>query len=133
MNINHFTDGIDNPPFHSNGYAKAANGNDIGAASSQSFTQRLHVERNRRHVRKYHNSMIANGHHRHSQFHRIDVVNNAPERPEQPGVSSRSTSIQGKSPLSGRSGVGRSISGFTRPVNRPSFSEPSTRGFNPYK
>lgn len=48
-------------PFHTSGYAKAANGDRIGAVSAQSFSQRLSVHQTRQSVRAYKESMIARG------------------------------------------------------------------------
>ncbi len=47
-------------PLHSNGYARVANGDRIGAAANVSFNQRQQIERNRQLVDGYHRSSIGN-------------------------------------------------------------------------
>ena len=54
-------DNDDVTPFHSSAYANAANGERLGAVSTQSFVQRLHLERNRQHVRHYGHSRLGRG------------------------------------------------------------------------
>lgn len=43
---------------HSSGYAKAQNGSSMGAASTQSFEDRMKMEKNRRKIRGYNDSRI---------------------------------------------------------------------------
>lgn len=45
--------------FHSSGYAREAHGQSIGSTSAQSYSERAHIERNRRHVNRYSASMIG--------------------------------------------------------------------------
>jgi hypothetical protein len=47
-------------PFHSNGFAKGANGNRLGPTTSMSFEQRKQIDRNRRLVANYQRSNIGN-------------------------------------------------------------------------
>jgi hypothetical protein len=47
-------------PFHSNGFAEAANGNHFGATTSMSFEQRRQIDRNRQAVAGYQRSSIGN-------------------------------------------------------------------------
>lgn len=49
----------DNKPFHSNGYASAANGDRFGSTSCESFDRRRQVDANRRIVSGYQRSAIG--------------------------------------------------------------------------
>lgn len=126
MNINKFTNDIDNP-FHSNGYAQAARGNEIGSTSPQSFNQRLHIEKNRTAVRKYRDSMLVHGHHREKHNFRM----NALQRPDSSNVESAAPHAAARvQPLRSSRPL---ISDVITPATRPRFSEPPTRSYNPYK
>lgn len=46
-------------PFHSNGFAQAANGNHFGAVSNMSFQQRRQIDRNRQAIQGYQRSAIG--------------------------------------------------------------------------
>jgi hypothetical protein len=128
MNLNKFTNNLDDAPLHSSGYAEVSNNKQIGATSPQTFSQRLHIERNRQSVGRYHDSMIANGHHRNMHYQRA-AVSPAPMRSEQPEATTRpftnSRTI--------RRPAGGLISDVVKPTMRQSFSEPPARGYNPYK
>jgi hypothetical protein len=128
MNINRFANNIDQTPLHSSGYAEVARKNKIGAYSPQTFNQRLHMERNRTSVGGYHHSMLANGHHRSGQYQRMDVTA-SPVRPGAEAVNPRGNQVDASA---GRQ-PGRLISDVTRPMPRQNFSEPQTRGYNPYQ
>lgn len=61
MDLNkHIVTDDDNKPFHSNGYARVAVGNRVGATSAESFSQRQQMERNRRLIYGYNRSAIGN-------------------------------------------------------------------------
>ncbi|MDB5187226.1 MAG: hypothetical protein JWM07_698 [Candidatus Saccharibacteria bacterium] len=131
MSINKFTNDLDDASLHSNGFADVSRPiNPIGASvSPQSFNQRLHIERNRKSVGGYHHSMLANGHHRTLHFQRDAGI----PVPTRPGLSS-------EQPVDPRTNTGMParrtgplISDVVKPTMRPSFREPPTRGFNPYK
>lgn len=47
--------------FHSSGYGKAQSAEVIGTASTQSFADRMKIDKNRQIVRGYNDSRIANG------------------------------------------------------------------------
>lgn len=47
--------------FHSSAYGKAQNGGTMGAASVESFEERMKVDKNRQIVRGYNDSRVANG------------------------------------------------------------------------
>jgi hypothetical protein len=47
-------------PFHSSGFAEAANGNHIGATTHESFERRRQIDRNRQSVQSYGRSAIGN-------------------------------------------------------------------------
>lgn len=105
MDINKFVNpNQDRSLFHTSGYAEVAHGNSIGATSAQSFQQRRHLERNRRSVRRYGDSMLAGGHMRSSARHELT-----------------------KNP---RTSPGRTSSLNVTP--RTQFREPGGRGYNPY-
>lgn len=94
--------------FHSNAYARVASGSSIGSVANESFGQRLHTHRNRQTVRRYGDSLIGRG-----------DANSAPHVARQ-SVAPR------------RSNVPQPQRGNATPKIRPSFNEPSTRGYNPY-
>ncbi|MDB5168482.1 MAG: hypothetical protein JWO55_740 [Candidatus Saccharibacteria bacterium] len=121
------TDGTNDISLHSSGYAEAAKKSQMNVFSPQSFNQRLHIERNRQSVGRYHDSMLANGHHRNLHYQRANLEA-LPIRPEvnstqRPDVEDRFS----------RRSVGGLISDVVKPANRPNFIEPSVRGYNPYK
>jgi len=60
MDLNKHIVTNDNKPFHSNGYARVAVGNRVGATSAESFSQRQQIERNRRLIYGYNRSAIGN-------------------------------------------------------------------------
>lgn len=100
--------------FHSSGYAEAAHGKTIGSAGTQSYQERLRIERNRRHVNRYGHSMLG----------RVDT--NQYRRTTQPGD-------EAAVPARTRLNTGASRPG-TANVSRPQvFKEPPSRGYNPYK
>ena len=47
--------------FHSSTFGQVQNGSSLGAASGQSFNQRMSVERNRKLVRGYSDARVLNG------------------------------------------------------------------------
>jgi hypothetical protein len=51
-----------NKPFHSSGFAEAANGNHFGAVSKTSFEQRRQIDSNRQAIQTYQRSTIGNPH-----------------------------------------------------------------------
>ena len=46
-------------PFHSNGFASVANGNNFGATSAESFNQRNEMNRNRQTIGSYDQSFLG--------------------------------------------------------------------------
>lgn len=100
--------------FHSNGYAEAANGRTIGSAGTQSYQERLRIERNRQHINRYGHSML--GRVGGSQYRRTT-------QPDSEAASSARTRLN--------TGVSRpAVAGVSRPQV---FKEPPSRGYNPYK
>jgi hypothetical protein len=127
MQLNKFTNNIDDP-LHTNGFAAAAKrSGGMGASGPQSFNKRLHIERNRSNVNRYHDSMIANGHHRERQQLRSSAspfdrpVEHEPAAP---------TAMRG-TPM--RRPGGRLIADVVKPTPRQRFSEPTNRPYNPYQ
>jgi hypothetical protein len=107
--------------FHSNSYAKVAHGEQLGATSVQSFTERYRIDRNRKMVNRYHDSMVAR---------KDSVVNGVTKSQANPLFGSES----GRS-----SGVSRQDVNTTTPArpisaSMPSrvYREPPTRSYNPY-
>lgn len=91
-------------PFHSNGYAVAANDRHIGAASSESFSHRLQTEQNRRVVGNYARSNLAQSY-----------------------ISSARPAANFQMPIRGTQVSSRPL------INQPrGFVEPRSRGYNPY-
>ena len=56
---NHIVKTDDNKPFHSNGYAVVARGDQIGSTAGISFEQRQVIDRNRRIIDNYNRSTIG--------------------------------------------------------------------------
>ena len=97
--------------FHSSGYAEAAHGRSIGAASVQSYRQRLHIERNRQHVNRYGHSHLGRS------------LTDVRPRDVPPEASTLRTRLN--------TGDSRPASpGAQRPEG---FHEPNGRGYNPYQ
>ena len=110
MDLNkHIVKNDNNKPFHSNGFAQIANGNRVGSVDNTSFSQRQQIENNRRLVYSYNRSVIGNP--------------RGISRPR-PVVSNQSNVTIGSSPQQ------RSSLPVLRPI--PHFSEPPTRGYNPF-
>lgn len=61
MDLNkHIVTNNTNKPFHSSGFAEAANGNHFGAVSKTSFEQRRQIDRNRQAIQNYQRSAVGN-------------------------------------------------------------------------
>lgn len=126
MFLNKFSNNLDDTPLHSSGYAEVARPNKIGSMSPQSFTQRLHIEKNRQSVGKYHHSMIASGHHRNTHYQR--AITSTPARPDGQSADPRAnTTSQSTYRRPGR------VMSDVKPIARQGFSEPTGRSYNPYK
>ncbi len=125
MFLNKFTNNLDNAPLHSSGYAEVARPNKIGSMAPQSFNQRMHVERNRQAVGKYHHSLIANGHHRSGHYQRSYAM------PARPGAES--TDASATEPATSSYRRPERLIADVKPVTRQSFNEPTGRGYNPYQ
>lgn len=127
MTLNKFTNNLDGAQLHSSHYADAANGGGFGVISPQTFTQRMEIENNRQSVRKYGDSLIAFGQHRQDILQRPGA-SGVPGRPATLGTPS----VRRRSELRHRPGYSAD-SGIARPAQRPGFTEPPTRGYNPYQ
>ena len=104
-------------PFHSSGYAQVAHGNTLGSTNSQTFGQRVHVERTRSAVARYGNSHIGQGYIHQSVTPRTGLKSQTP----------RTTAPDPR----GRTG-GLPQRPNARPqASRPAFREPPAR-YNPY-
>ena len=120
--LNKFNNNFQNKPFHSHGYAHAANSDGIGAVSAETYAQRQQLHRNRQLVRGYQESHLANGHYREAELKADNNPSNSMDQSEQtsrrvyPGIRSR-TSAQ------------RSVAPAARPAR---FTEPRHR-YNPYQ
>ena len=71
--------------FHSSEYGKAQNAENMGVASTESFEERMKIEKNRQIVRGYNDSRVANGVYMNGPRAKQYV---APEKKEQIGKSS---------------------------------------------
>jgi len=112
MDLNqHIVKNDDDKPFHSNGYAQVANGNQIGSTTSVSFEQRQLIERNRQLINNYNRSAIGSTY---------GVMR---AKPVAPSATTNRTSMRQRSTV-----PQNNIKG-TAPRH---FSEPSGRTFNPY-
>jgi hypothetical protein len=61
MDLNkHIVTNDTSKPFHSNGFAEAANGNHFGAISTMTFEKRRQIDRNRQAIANYQRSAIGN-------------------------------------------------------------------------
>ena len=103
-------------PFHSSGYAEVARGNTIGSTNSQTFGQRVHVERNRSAVARYGNSHIGQGYIHQSVTPRT-------------GLRSQTPRTTAPDPRGHASMPMRPMAGLQTP--RTTFREPPSR-YNPY-
>ena len=131
--LNKFNNKFQNKPFHSHGFAHAANSEGIGAVSPETFTQRQHVHKNRRHVGGYKDSLIANTHLR-PISPRPDITATESGASEQQKPAARldrrgfEIGIQSRKPLD-------RLSGDTNPMGNSQqhrFTEPRHR-YNPYQ
>lgn len=104
--------------FHSNAYARVAQGSSLGSTDSQTFQQRLDVHRNRQEVGHYGQSMIG-------RAYLSDAARGRTDNPlREPG---REAPTQQRF---GARGVPRRTT--LRPTSRPNFREPPPRGYNPF-
>lgn len=61
MDLNkHIVTNNSSKPFHSSGFAEAANSNHFGAVSKMSFEQRRQIDRNRQAIQNYQRSAVGN-------------------------------------------------------------------------
>jgi hypothetical protein len=122
MNLQKFTPGGVNRDdiFHSSAYARVAGGSSFGSTNAQTFGQRRDIHRKRQAVRHYGSSMIG-------QNHMGETV-----RPALDGSNPlRQSTAEAARRFEPRGSVGVSRSGVQAPP-RPRFSEPPTRGYNPF-
>jgi hypothetical protein len=128
MTINKFTNNLDSAAQHSSHFADAANAGGFGVVSPQTFTQRMNIDNNRQAVRRYGDSLIAYGQHRQDILQRPSSTSGTPGRPSALGVPS----VRQRSELRQRPGYS-SGSGIARSAQRPGFTKPPTRSYNPYQ
>lgn len=111
MDLNkHIVNSDDSKPFHSNGYAQVANGDQIGSTSAVSFEQRQVIDRNRLIINNYKRSTIGNSY---GVLRAKPVTESEINR----------TSIRQRSQLQQHNSL---------PAAPKRFTEPSSRTFNPY-
>lgn len=93
MDLNkHLADSDNKPkPFHTSGFARIANNNQIGSTNSTSFGRRREIDAGRKTVMAYNRSALANIKNRHS----YEMTNNLePTRePVRPSVNGRTNSV----------------------------------------
>jgi hypothetical protein len=132
--LNKFNNNFPKKPFHSHGFAHAANSDGIGAASPETFTQRQQTHHNRQLVRGYGDSLLANGQHREMGLQADVAAAQAPAQPDNRAVTHldrRGFSVG----IGVRKPQQRSIDSTrsTAPAPRkPNFTEPRHR-YNPYQ
>ena len=133
-----FTNTSSKQLFHSSGVVGDADAETLGATSAESFEQRQHLERSRRHIDGYRSAGVM---HNYQKEARVQQSQHQVEARNEQEVSSRYTDGQRPSRVRGASlgridivkpsrvtgGAGQNI-----PI-RPSFQEPTRRGYNPYK
>lgn len=121
-------------PFHSSAYAKMSGGEAMGTASSQSFSQRRRIERNRRTVGRYSDSYIAQrgGHLQDALRHRLESPEDDDTATDKPRILIPPRRFGGnETNISAPEQPSSSQKLRTSP--RSSFREPPTRGYNPYQ
>jgi len=97
-------------PVHSSGYAKAAQGDRMGATSQQSYSSRLRKDKNRQVIAQYRQSKVGS--------QRV-------YSPAKPVDSDTAVSQSRAVPP---------VQNVPPPVQKPGkFQEPPSRGYNPYK
>lgn len=101
-------------PFHSSGYAEVAQGTSMGSTNAQSFGERYRVNMNRQHIQRYSDSHLAN-----APFRRTVDSN---EQDQNSSVTDRRRSVTQPKP----------IVIPPRTQQRPRFSEPTGRNYNPF-
>jgi len=119
MSISRFARTPDEKPFHSSAYAKVARGARIGSTTPQPFSERTRIEKNRRAVASYRDSYVAT--------HQIAYADrrNRPFRPQPHQSEAIGTPETPTQPSKGPEP--------RQPEPpRPSFQEPTPRGYNPY-
>lgn len=128
--INKFTNNLDDDSLHSNGFAEVSANSSI-SGRPQTFNERMHIEKNRSTIRRYHESTMGRGHHHSNPYARVDLrpagSSAEPNTPQQQSGATRP--VRGQRPVRSNG-----LISDIKPMSSPSrFSEPPTRGFNPYK
>lgn len=114
MDLNkHIVTDKNNSTFHSSGFARVAGGDRIGSTSTVSFNQRLQIDKNRQLVNGYERSAIANS----RGVLRAKTFNRDAAKSNIRGFADRSLQ---QSNSAGSSSIPHH------------FSEPTSRGYNPY-
>ena len=122
--LNKFNNNFQNKPFHSHGYAHAANGQGIGAVSAETYAQRQQTHRNRQLVRGYQESHLANGNYREAEL-KADVTALSESNQNDGPTNRRSFSTGPRSQTPQQ----RSVTPAPRQAR---FTEPRHR-YNPYQ
>lgn len=122
--LNKFNNNFQNKPFHSHGYASAANGQGIGAVSAETYAQRQQMHRNRQLVRGYQESHLANGNYREAGLKADTTVSSESDRSD--GLASRRSFSAGARAQTSQQ---RSVIPAPRQAR---FTEPRPR-YNPYQ
>lgn len=121
MSLHKFIGQPKDDPFHSSGYAKVASGGNIGASSVETYGQRRHVERNRRAVGRYGDSLIGRGHMREVAKPQMDNPLRQTEAGTEPPPARQRFNAGNGSPNRGAMNI-----------PKRTFSEPTSRRYNPY-
>lgn len=110
----------DNTPFHSSGFANAANGSRMGSTGGMPFEQRQRIDQERQIIRSY----------RHSSLGRTD----RPVPSAIPPTSQSAAAAESKAMVNVRYGLPiKQADAPIRPMNAPRrFNEPPPRMYNPF-
>jgi len=135
MKISKFVNNPGEKPFHTSGYARVAQGNAMGVASTQSFAQRQRIEKNRQLIQQYRDSQVANGSHLREELQRRldapqDTTGDAKDKHHRRRFATNNRQAFNSGNAS--SATPPSAKQSSPLVQRTPFKEPPKRGFNPY-
>lgn len=108
MKISRFSNDLNDTSLHTSGFAEVANGGSMGASSSQSFAQRKQLERQRRHIGGYRQSLMGQTYGERPAMRPRERIDSAP--------------AQGS----------RQSANTLAPAPTPAFREPPARTYNPF-
>lgn len=110
-------------PFHTSGYAQAANGSSMGAVSTESFTRRKRIDQHRRAIGKYRQSHIGHASMREPMRLRRDDAHSI-RSSDTPQTSRQQYNTEGLPSAADTPARSSAIA--------PTFQEPPKRNFDPF-